>query len=290
MEVPFRLVDVFTDRPFAGNQLCVVPEAPPLTEEQMLALAREIGFSETTFVTESGGHGYAMRIFTPDRELPFAGHPTLGTAFVLASEGRIRSPATQRVEAGEFQVTVDLDAGIASVRQHPPTFGKIPSDRAAVARAVGLTPSDLHPDLPPQTVSTGLPHLIIPVRTTELVASARRDGPAIQELVAEVGAEGSYLFALTGEGATARMFDPGEGIGEDPATGSAAGPLGAYLAERGAGGLPGRLVIHQGKEIGRPSVLVVDVDRDGDRWVVDVSGGVRVVGRGAFLIEPHTAS
>jgi trans-2,3-dihydro-3-hydroxyanthranilate isomerase len=289
VEVPFRLVDVFTDRPFAGNQLCVVPDAPPLTDEQMLALAREIGFSETTFVTEADEHGYAMRIFTPDRELPFAGHPTLGTSFVLASEGRIRSPATQRVEAGEFRVTVDLDAGIASVRQHPPTFGKIPSDRTAVARAIGLTASDLHPDLPAQTVSTGLSHLIIPVRTPGLVTAARRDGSAIQELLAEMGAEGSYLFALTGEGAKARMFDPGEGIGEDPATGSAAGPLGAYLAERGAGGLPGRLLIRQGEEIGRPSVLVVDVSRNGDRWVIDVSGGVRVVGRGAFVLDAEAA-
>jgi trans-2,3-dihydro-3-hydroxyanthranilate isomerase len=290
MDLPFRLVDVFTDRPLSGNQLCVVPHSPQLTDEQMLALAREIGFSETTFVTESGRDRYAMRIFTPDGELPFAGHPTLGTAFVLVSEGTVRSPAIQRVPAGDFAVEVDVGAGTASVRQHAPTFGPEPSDRDAVARAVGLAVGDLHPELPPQSVSTGLAHLLIPVRTPELVATARRDGPRLATVLNEVHAKGSYLFALAGDGAKARMFDPGDAIGEDPATGSAAGPLAAYLAERGVGGMPGRLVIRQGAEVGRPSVLVVDVAREGDHWAVDVSGGVRIVGHGVFHVpfEPQT--
>src|SRR5437660_1017812 len=114
MEIAFRLVDVFTDRPLAGNQLCVIPEAPPgIDAALMQAIAREIGFSETTFVSEAAGDRYAMRIFTPGLEMPFAGHPTLGTAFALASEGRITSPATQVVPAGEYAVEVDLAAGRA---------------------------------------------------------------------------------------------------------------------------------------------------------------------------------
>src|SRR3954468_9890395 len=109
MELSFRLVDVFTDRPLAGNQLCVVPDAPSgINASLMQAVAREIGFSETTYVSEAGGDRYAMRIFTPGLELPFAGHPTLGTAFVLVSEGRVTSPATQVVPAGEYAVEVDL--------------------------------------------------------------------------------------------------------------------------------------------------------------------------------------
>src|SRR5213593_3817887 len=123
MEIEFRLVDVFTDRPLAGNQLCVVPDAPAGMEASLMqALAREIGFSETTFVTEAAGDRYSMRIFTPGAEMPFAGHPTLGSAFVLASEGRITSPATQVVTAGEFRVEVDVEGGVSRVRQLPPEF------------------------------------------------------------------------------------------------------------------------------------------------------------------------
>jgi len=112
MDVPFRIVDVFTERPLAGNQLCVVPEPVELDDATMQALALEIGFSETTFVTEYGADCYAMRIFTPDQELPFAGHPTLGTAFVMVSEGRVTSPVVQVVQAGEIPVEVDVRRGV----------------------------------------------------------------------------------------------------------------------------------------------------------------------------------
>src|SRR5438093_13154247 len=112
MEVSFRLVDVFTERAFAGNQLCVVPESQAdLTSEQMQTLAKEIGFSETTFVTSSGGDRYTVRIFTPGEELPFAGHPTLGTAFTMVSEGRVTSPVVQTSPAGEVPVEIDVEAG-----------------------------------------------------------------------------------------------------------------------------------------------------------------------------------
>ena len=117
MRVPFILADVFTDRPLAGNQLCVVPDSTGLTDDRMQAIASEINFSETTFVTEAAGDRYAMRIFTPGGELPFAGHPSLGTAFVLVANGRITSPATQVVKAGEFALEADpaaqRDVGLA---------------------------------------------------------------------------------------------------------------------------------------------------------------------------------
>src|SRR5947208_9401793 len=122
MRLGFRLVDVFAKRPLQGNQLCVVPEETSMTDARMLAVAKEIGFSETTFVTSAGGDRYSMRIFTPGGELPFAGHPTLGTAFVLVSEGRITSPATQHVAAGEFAMEVDGAAGTARMRQRDPEF------------------------------------------------------------------------------------------------------------------------------------------------------------------------
>ncbi len=283
-EVPFRLVDVFCERPLAGNQLCVVPEPGSLDAATMQSLAREIGFSETTFVTVYDDDRYSMRIFTPDAELPFAGHPTLGTAFVMVAEGRVRSPLRQVVAAGEFPAEVDLDRGFATMHQLPPTLGPEIDDLAEVAAGGGLTPADLHPDLPPQLVSTGLPHLLVPVRDEPTLRGATRNDGALRALWKRYGPDCIYLFALTHHGATARLFDAGLGIGEDPATGSAAGPLGAYLAARGVGGMPGKLAIRQGDQVGRPSVLHVEVEPEGDSWSVRVSGGVAIVGAGSFRI------
>lgn len=284
MKVAFRLVDVFCERPFQGNQLCVVPEAAGLDAATMQLLAREIGFSETTFVTEAEGDRYAMRIFTPGTELPFAGHPSLGTAFVLVAEGRVASPATQVVAAGEFHVEVDLPAGRARMRQLPPTFGPVFEDRELAARAAGLAPSELREDLPLEVVSTGLPHLMVPVRDPAALGRAARDGELVPRVCRAVGAGSMYLFAETEEGVTARMFDPELGIGEDPATGSAAGPLGAYLARYGLAGMPGRIRIRQGEQVGRPSLLEVEVAPEGDSYRVEVGGGVAIVGEGVFRL------
>jgi trans-2,3-dihydro-3-hydroxyanthranilate isomerase len=285
VQVPFRLVDVFADRPLSGNQLCVVPSpVEGLTEQTMQAVACEIGFSETTFVQDAGADRYFMRIFTPTLELPFAGHPTLGTAYVLANEGRIDSSAVQVVAGGEFPVTVDLSEGFARMQQLPPRFGPVLTDRSAVAEAVGLDAADLHSDLQPQVVSTGLPHLVVAVSGSEAVVAARPDESGLLALLDQTGAGGYYVFALEGDRAKARMFAAGVGVDEDPATGSAAGPLGAYLADRGALA-SGRLTISQGAEIGRPSTLVVEVERDGPTWRITVGGGVFVVGRGWFELE-----
>ena len=284
VEVGFRLVDVFCERPFQGNQLCVVPEAAGLERETMQLLAREIGFSETTFVTHAEGDRYAMRIFTPGTELPFAGHPSLGTAFVLVAEGRVASPATQVVAAGEFRIEVDLPAGRARMRQLPPSFGPRLEDRELAARAAGLDPEDLREDLPLEVVSTGLPHLVVPVRDLAALRRAERHGELVPAVCGAVGAGSMYLFAETEEGVTARMFDPEMGIGEDPATGSAAGPLGAYLARYGLAGMPGTVRIRQGEQVGRPSLLEVEVRPEGDSFCVEVGGGVAIVGEGVFRL------
>lgn len=283
MEIPFRLVDVFTPRPLAGNQLCVVPEPAGLDDDAMLAIAREIGFSETTFVTSSDGDRYAVRIFTPDEEVPFAGHPTLGTAFVMVSEGRVTSPATQVVAAGEIPVEVDVATGLVWMTQLPPEFGAEMDDRELLARAAGLSVEDLHPDLPAQTVSTGLPPLLVPVRDLETLRRARIDQHAVGDACAPSGAAELYLFAIHDGGVTARYFGY-DTVPEDPATGSAAGPLGAYLASRGLAGLPGSVTIRQGEQVGRPSELIVDVAPLGDTWRVRVGGGVHVVGEGRFRL------
>jgi trans-2,3-dihydro-3-hydroxyanthranilate isomerase len=284
VRLPFRLVDVFTDRALAGNQLCVFPDPADIPADVMQALALEIGFSETTFVTSAGGDRYSMRIFTPGGELPFAGHPTLGTAFALASEGRVSSPVTQSVQAGEIVVAVDVEGRSARMRQLPPTFGRIVDDGDMVARALGLTPGDLRSDVPPQAVSTGLAHLMVAANDTGAVARARPDVDRLRELLGVAETKGCYLFAVDGARARARALFADAGASEDAATGSAAGPLGAYLIERGLIE-EGRLVVTQGAEIGRPSTLLVDVERDdtgGGGWRIFVGGGVVVVGSGEF--------
>jgi trans-2,3-dihydro-3-hydroxyanthranilate isomerase len=284
VEIPFRLVDVFCERPLEGNQLCVIPEPVELEDRLMQTIAREIGFSETTFVTAYEGDRYHMRIFTPGQELPFAGHPTLGTAFVLVSEGRVTSPLTQVVLAGEYPVEVDVPGSRARMRQLPPEFGGAFEDRELLARAATLEPDDLRRDVPAELVSTGLPHLMVPVRDLDTLRRATRDAERVGEVCRRAGGESMYLFAETDEGITARMFDWETGIGEDPATGSAAGPLGAYLARHGLAGMPGRVRIRQGEQVGRPSLLEVEVAPEGGSWSVRVGGGVAIVGEGTFRL------
>jgi trans-2,3-dihydro-3-hydroxyanthranilate isomerase len=281
----YVLADVFTDTPLTGNQLAVFTDGRGFDAQTMQDVAREMNLSETVFVLppEAGGHA-RIRIFTPVAELPFAGHPTLGTAFVMVSEGRVSSPATQVIAAGEIPVEVDLGSNFAWMTQLPVEFGREFDDRALIARAIGLEVDDLEPGLPVQTVSTGLLWTIVPVRDADRLGLAQRDGRALGESAARSGDEGLYLFAVTEEGITARMFDATFGIGEDPATGSAAGPLGAYLAEHGRAGMPGSILVRQGEHVGRRSELHVEVADEDGRWRVRVGGGVHVVGQGAFRL------
>ncbi len=251
----------------------------------MQTLAMEIGFAESTFVTGIRDGGYDVRIFTPDAELPFAGHPTLGTAFTLASEGRVGPHVVQTSAAGKVPVDVDLVDGTAWMEQLPPSFGPVIDDRAAVARAAGLELEDLVDGLPVVAGSTGLPHLMVAVRDEATLRRAQRDDAGCRQVCRAAEAESLYLFTVRGDGdVMARMFDRGANIGEDPATGSAAGPLGAYLAERRVAGLPGSVVVAQGEMVGRPSFLHVEVRPLGDSFAVRVGGGVRIVGEGTFRL------
>ena len=284
MRVSFRLVDVFAEVRFAGNQLCVVPDPPPgLSDEQMLTITREINFSETTFVTAVREGGYDVRIFTPVNELPFAGHPTLGTAFTLVSEGRLSTPAIQTSVAGDVEVEVDVAKDRARMHQLPPVFGADFEDRERVARAAGLQVEDLFSELPVMPVSTGIAHLMVPVCDEASLRRAVRDGGGCHDVCEAANAESLYLFAVRGDGdVLARMFDRSESIGEDPATGSAAGPLGAYLSAQDLAGMPGSVTVEQGEMVGRPSVLQVEAEPSGESWSIHVAGGVFIVGEGAF--------
>ena len=285
MKIRFHLLDVFADRPFAGNQLCVVSDTPAgLTTEQMQVIAKEINFSETTFVTERRPDGYTVRIFTPAAELPFAGHPTLGTAYALVAQKLAPASLVQRCLAGDVPVQVDLETRTATMQQLPPSFGGPVSYRAAVARAAGLEPQDLVEELPIQPVSTGIAHVMVPVRDETALRRAKRTGAGVEAVCNATGnAEALYLFTVLGEGRVmARMFDRHDAIGEDPATGSAAGPLGAYLAQNARAGMPGRVRIAQGEMVGRPSSLIVDAAEREGKWMIAVGGGVLIVGVGFF--------
>ena len=284
MRVPFRLVDVFAEAPFGGNQLCVVPETPDgLDGATMQALALEIGFSETTFVTAVRPDGYDVRIFTPEDELPFAGHPHPWDRVRACSRGRDRGQAIQRCGAGDVPVRIDLAGSRATMRQLPPEAGPRVEDRRGGRRGGGPDRERPGRGLPIVPVSTGIPHAMVAIRDDDALRRAVRDDRRCAEVCARADAESLYLFVVRGpKDVRARMFDKGSNIGEDPATGSAAGPLGAYLVQHQLLETPGSVVIAQGEQVGRPSFLHVDVDRDGDAWRIDVGGGVRPMGEGVF--------
>jgi len=266
-------LDVFAEAPLAGNGLAVVDDADAISDETMLALARETRLSETTFVQSTGVEGadYRNRIWDPHEELPFAGHPSLGTAVAVARwRGLDEASFVQETGAGLQPVEVQKQNGSwrASMLQNEAEFGQ-ELDPEAVMTAVGLRAEDAHPELPPQVVSTGMPHVMAPVAAHEALARSLPDYSTIYELSEPHGSIVIYLAWLDsdGESVRARSFTRTVEMGEDPATGSAAGPLGAYLHQRLG---TGRLLIRQGEEMGRPSLLEVEMTDGRPR----VSGGV----------------
>ncbi|MCX6022600.1 MAG: PhzF family phenazine biosynthesis protein, partial [Chloroflexi bacterium] len=275
-----------------GNPLAVFFNDGRLSDAQMAALAREFGWSEVTFVEPASGSGAAarVRIWTPTGELPFAGHPTVGTTVALARRGLLPASGHGVLELGIGPTPVEvleLDAqgGRARMIQQRPRFGSPLTARSAIAAAFGLAPDDLNPDLAPQVVSTGFPFLMVPLRHPALLARLRPDSLLLPALLHETGAHRPYCFALPTDGGPvrARMLDTDR---EDAATGSAAGALGAYLVERGV--LPfGPVRIAQGEEMGRPGEIFVEVGRDGDGATeVKVSGRVQVWAEGRLTDLP----
>ncbi|HEV2785509.1 MAG TPA: PhzF family phenazine biosynthesis protein [Solirubrobacteraceae bacterium] len=278
-------LDVFTDIPLVGNQLAVVHDADGLADETMLAFARETRLSETTFVQSPGepGADYRIRIFSPPGELPFAGHPSLGTAVAVARvRGQSKVRYVQQTRAGLQPVEVqrDGDHAQASMLQEPPRFGARPSP-ADVLAAAGLPISAGDPQLEPQVVSTGFAHLMIPLKDRAALAAAAPMRDAMSALLEPIDAMVLYLAAIDIDArvAHARGFfvDPA-GVTEDPATGSAAGPLLAYLHERD--GID-ELVVHQGIEMGRPSRIDCAWADDRPR----VSGAVVVIADGHVSLD-----
>ena len=280
MRRPVTWLDVFTATPLTGNQLAVVHDADGLDDTTMLAYARETRLSETTFVQTATCEGadYDNRTWTMHGEIAFGGHPSLGTAVAVARlRGEARVTYVQQTHAGNqpIEVRVEGEAAHASMLQEPPAFGPEPAPDE-VMRAAGLTAADSHPDLPPQVVSCGEAHLMAPLRDREALERVAPDARPLRALLESIGAFVLYLAAFDPDAGIARargFFLSMEGVVEDPATGSAAGPLLAYLRERAG---TRSLTVRQGDEMHRPSRIDCSWAEDRPR----VAGDVVVVADG----------
>ena len=266
MGYTIHVVDVFTERPLAGNQLAVVLNAEGIPGDVMQRIAKEMNISETTFVLapEHPGNAARVRIFTPGAELPFAGHPTIGTAWVLFTEGLIPGGALEfTLEEGVGPVRVRCVPGTNGLTlwmTHPTvSFGKVLSERAQAAAALGLTEGDLHGDVPIQVASTGNPFVFVALKDAKAVDAAFSE----KERLAGAFSEGVFLFAPLGDNRLySRMFAPHVlDIHEDPATGSASGPLGAFAVKYGLvrRSTSVSIVSEQGTKMGRQSFIHIEL-------------------------------
>jgi len=296
----FYQADVFTLQPFGGNPVAVVPDAEGLTDDELQQVAREMNLSETVFVFPPSDKAAVvrLRIFTPTQEIPFAGHPVLGTFFVLAELGLIRAkePVTrvlQECNIGLFPVELHSKDGqvvrVVMSQPKPEFLGALEEteDLYKVASALGLAKYAItEAKWPIEVVSTGLPVLIVPVRTLTAVRSIRPDASAIADVCRRFGANGIMVFTTVTVEPYAtvhtRMFAPSIGILEDPATGSASGALGAYLVQNGVVevGPTTEIIAEQGYEMDRPSRILVQVQSDDD-----VIQEVKVGGHCVMVIE-----
>jgi trans-2,3-dihydro-3-hydroxyanthranilate isomerase len=318
MDLPFHTLDVFTDRTFGGNPLGVFPDATHLPSDLMQRIALEMNLSETVFLGPSEGSGDArVRIFTPGREVPFAGHPTVGSAIFLAS--RLAPEATSdMLEAdgsGEITLVLEENVGpvpvVVSFEAGRPVFARfttalLPEHRPSphppeeLAAMVGLEAADVggedavgHP-LEPEMVSCGLEYFVIPVRSLDAIQRSALDTARWQRMLADAWAHHVYLVCMEAErddvDVHVRMFAPGSGVPEDPATGSAAAALGGYLSK--VDGRPEAELswtVEQGLEIGRPSLLYVEADRTGGATsAVRVGGAAVAVSRGTMKVPDPT--
>jgi trans-2,3-dihydro-3-hydroxyanthranilate isomerase len=286
----FYLVDVFAEEKYAGNQLAVVADAGKLSTDQMQRIANEFHFSETSFIlsdTVRDG-GYDVRIFTPQTELPFAGHPTLGTAFVIRH--RISNKKADRItlnlKVGQIPVTFEKDEkgdDIIWMHQIPPTFGRT-LDTQTIAEALNLEVKDIDERFPPQEVSTGIPFIIVPLKNLDAVKRARTDRAKQLELAKDGSADILVFSPETyskKNDLNVRVFVDLLGIPEDPATGSANGCLAGYLSRhRYFGKEKINVRVEQGYEIRRPSLLRLKAERKEDKIDVHVGGKVTLVATG----------
>ena len=276
----FRLVNVFTaeGRPLSGNPLCVVEDGTGIDSPTMQALARQFNLSETTFILPSSRGNAAVRIFTPSYEMPFAGHPTLGTAHVCRSLGLGGDALRLDMQAGLIEVNAQKDRWTLTAPSS--TFRELDVPRAALAAALGLAESDLGDR--PLWVKAGKEQLIVPLRSLEAVRRAAPQPSAFAAIRSEDGIGMAYVFAEREPGATlARFFFPsGAAMLEDPATGSATANFGGWWLATGRS-LPARIVIAQGELVARPSTLYLDVTEERG---IRVGGDVIEIGRGSVSL------
>ncbi|MEO7104361.1 MAG: PhzF family phenazine biosynthesis protein [Gemmatimonadaceae bacterium] len=298
----FHTLDVFTDTLFGGNPLAVLTDARGLTTEQMEHITREFNLSETVFVLppENPTHTRRVRIFTPGRELPFAGHPTVGTAFLLAATGMV--PLTEgethivlEEGVGPVAVTIQVENGAPisaelTAAQAPEFSNDVPNAKD-VAAVLSLNAPDISTgEFAPEAVSCGVPFLIAPLVNRDAVSRARLDRAAFERVLSGTWAPEIFLFdvsaATTGGTIRARMFAPDLGIGEDPATGSAAVCLAGYLAKRSPSDGTLRWTVAQGVEMGRPSTLMISAERrNGAVKTVRVAGKSVLVSDGTLRVR-----
>ena len=295
-KLTFFIVDVFAAATgkYTGNQLAVFTTgSSQLSDSQMQRIAKEINYSETTFVLSSNLRqgGYDVRIFTPEQELPFAGHPTLGTAYIIQREmDKSASSINLNLKVGQIPVALKNQEGLGEIwwmQQKPPTFHKTLSPRE-VAAALNLDEEAIDTGFPIQEVSTGIPFIIVPLKTREALQQAKVDRDRYFELIRDTEAKCILIFCpepyQPDSHLGVRMFADALGVPEDPATGSANGCLAGYLVEHSYFGEEAIAVrVDQGYEIGRPSLLLLNAEKQDSQIAVSVGGKVEMVARGEFL-------
>lgn len=289
----YYLLDVFSEEMFGGNQLAIFPDSTGIDSSLFQKIAQEFNIAETVFLfpPKSEEEIHSMRIFTPFSELPTAGHPTIGTAYFLASQQNDKSTIEIDQKIGRIKIEVSYlkngEADLMTMYQPLPVFGDEITKRDLVASMLSLEEADLA-DLPIQEVSCGNNFLLVPLRSTELLKKVRVNQVLYDELLPELKSIGVYVFSLSdveGGDVRGRMFAPELGIVEDPATGSANGPLGCYLSNYDLVDFP--IVSLQGFEMKRPSYIYLDIakDSEGEICAVKVSGKCKFVGQGELFLD-----
>ncbi len=285
-------VDVFADSPYSGNQLAVFPDADALSTSQMQKLANEINYSETTFIHKSRDPqaDFDIRIFTIKRELPFAGHPILGTAYSIMDLFDFWQNRNDVLRLKTKVGVIPLEKKNHSIwmTQNEPEFFAQYTDKIEIASLINLSPEDISDDFPIEEVSTGNRMLIIPIRSLDVIQRAEGNVSTVKKFFEKENPGGPYLFTRETMSPDAqvhtRFFAPHLGVFEDPATGSAAGPLTAYLLKHNVFGKSFEIANEQGIEMGRPSKILMIGELRGKKYSVKIGGKCAYVGKGEFEI------